>query len=94
VKAVKVKGIKIYPILCNNISETEGNFRWMANETGGKFFYLREISDLSDLLIAICLKETGKLPYFEKKLLSYGDEVPLSKKLLLQQLHDGATVKP
>ena len=94
IKAIKVKGIKIYSVLCNNISETEGNFRWMADETGGKFFYLKEISDLSDLLIGICLKETGKLPYFEKKLLAYGDEVPLSKKLLLQQLNDGAMVKP
>lgn len=94
VKAIKVKGIKIYPILCNNISETEGNFRWMADETGGKFFYLKEIPDLSDLLIGICLKETGNLPYFEKKLLAYGDEVPLSKKLLLKQLKDGAMVKP
>jgi len=94
VKALKIKGIKIYPILCNNISETEGNFRWMANETGGVFFYLKEISDLSDLLIGICLKETGKLPYFEKKLLEYGDKVPLSKKLLLQQLKEGAMAKP
>jgi hypothetical protein len=94
VKALKIKGIKIYPILCNDISETEGNFRWMANETGGAFFYLKEISDLSYLLIGICLKETGKLPYFEKKLIEYGDKVPLSKQLLLQQLHDGAMVKP
>jgi hypothetical protein len=94
VKALKIKGIKIYPILCNNISETEGNFRWMANETGGAFFYLTEISDLSDLLIGICLKETGKLPYFEKKLIEYGDKVPLSKQLLLQQLEDGAMVNP
>ncbi len=29
----------------------------MANETGGAFFYLKEISDLSDLLIGICLKD-------------------------------------
>jgi von Willebrand factor type A domain len=94
VKALKTKGIKIYPILCNNISETEGNFRWMASETGGVFFYLKEISDLSDLLIGICLKETGKLPYFEKKLLEYREGMPLSKKLLLQQLNAGAMVKP
>ena len=94
IKALKKKGIKLYPILCNNLSETEGNFRWMAQETGGTFFYLKEISDLSDLLIGICLKETGKLPFFEKKLLEYGDEVPLSKKQLLLQLHDGATIEP
>ncbi|MFZ4439969.1 MAG: vWA domain-containing protein [Syntrophales bacterium] len=94
VNALKTRGVKIYPILCNSISETEGNFRWMANETGGAFFYLKEISDLSDLLIGICLKETGQLPYFEKKLIEYGDKVPLSKQALLQQLHDGAVVKP
>jgi len=93
VKALKIKGIKIYPILCNDISETEGNFRWMANETGGLFFYLKEISDLSDLLTGICLKETGQLPYFEKKLLENGDKVPRSKRLLLSQLSAGAMVK-
>jgi len=93
VKGLKKKEIKIYPILCNNISETEGIFRWMANETGGAFFYLKEISDLSDLLIGICLKETGQLAYFERKLLESGNEVPLSKKLLLRQLKDGATVE-
>ena len=87
------KKIKIHPILCNNISETEGNFRWMANETGGSFFYLKEISDLSDLLTGICLKETGKLPYFERKLLANGNKVPVSKKLLFLQLKDGAVVK-
>jgi hypothetical protein len=58
------------------------------------FFYLREISDLSDLLIGIFLKETGEWPFFEKKLLEYGDQVPLSKRLLLMQLNDGAMVKP
>jgi len=93
VKALKKKEIKIYPILCNNISETEGNFRWIANETGGAFFYLKEISDLTDLLIGICLKETGQLASFERKMLKNGDEVPLSKKLLLRQLKDGAMVK-
>jgi hypothetical protein len=94
VKALKKKGIKIHPILCNNLSETEGNFRWLAKETGGTFFYLKEISDLTDLLTGICLKETGKLPHFEKKLLEYGDKVPLSKKLLLLQLSDGALARP
>lgn len=85
VAALKRKGTKIYPILCNNISETESSFRWMAQETGGKFFYLKELSDLSDLLIGICLKETGKLPYFTKKLLEYGG-MSQSKKVLLLEL--------
>ena len=66
----------------------------MANATGGVFFYLKEISDLSDLLIGICLKETGKLPYFEKKLLEHGDKVPSSRKLLFLQLKEGAMAKP
>ena len=93
VKALKDKGTRIYPILCNNISETEGNFRWMAAETGGLFFYLTEISDLSDLLTGICLKETGQFPHFVRALLENGDKVPQSKRLLLSQLSEGAVVK-
>ena len=84
VEFLKKKGVRIYPILCNNISETETTFRWMAQETGGKFFYLQEISDISDLLIGICLKETGKLPFFERKLLENKDMTESKRKLLLE----------
>ena len=83
VEAIKHKQIKIYPILCNNIQETESNFRWMAGETGGTFIYLNEISSLSDLLVGICLKETGRLLEYKAKLLEYGDEKRLNNILLL-----------
>lgn len=86
VRFLKRSGIRIYPILCNSISETESNFRWMANETGGRFFYLKDLKDLSALLTGICLKETGKLPMFERKLLEYGDTTR-TRRLLLLQLH-------
>ena len=66
----------------------------MAAETGGLFFYLKEISDLSDLLTGICLKETGQFPRFQQALLENGDKVPQSKRLLLSQLSAGAMVKP
>ncbi|MEI6666925.1 MAG: vWA domain-containing protein [Acidobacteriota bacterium] len=94
VKAFKAAGTKIYPILCNSIAETEGTFRWMAAETGGMFFYLKELSDLSDLLTGICLKETGQFPVFQRALLESGDAVPQSKRLLLSQLSEGAIAKP
>jgi hypothetical protein len=94
VKALKAQGTKIYPILCNNIMETEGNFRWMAAETGGLFFYLKELSDLTDLLTGICLKETGQFPRFARALLENGTPVPQSKRLLLAQLSETAIVKP
>ncbi|MDH4100131.1 MAG: VWA domain-containing protein [Nitrospirota bacterium] len=84
VEALKKKGTKIYSILCNNISETEGNFRWMSQQTGGRFFYLKEISDLAEILIGICLKETGRLPYYERKLLEQGAMSPARKTLLLE----------
>ena len=80
------KGARIYSILCNNIVETEENFRWMSQRTGGRFFYLKEISDLADILIGICIKETGRLPYYEKKLLEQGAMSP-SRKTLLLELH-------
>ena len=84
VETIKNKGIKIYPILCNNIHETESSFRWMANETGGTFIYLKEIAGLTDLLIGICLKETGKLLEYKAKLLEYGDKARVDRILLLE----------
>jgi len=83
VEAIKTKAIKIYPILCNNMHETESSFRWMASETGGTFIYLKEISSLSDYLIGICLKETGKLLEYKAKLLEYGDRGRLDNILIL-----------
>ncbi|MFZ4854757.1 MAG: vWA domain-containing protein [Desulfuromonadaceae bacterium] len=83
VEAIKAKGIKIYPILCNNIHETESSFRWMAGETDGTFIYLDDISSLSDILTGICLKETGKLLEYKSKLLEHGDKVRLEHILLL-----------
>lgn len=86
VESLRKRGIRVYSILCNNITETEGNFRWMSQQTGGRFFYLKEISDLSDILIGICLKEAGRLPYYERKLLEMGAMSP-SRKTLLLELH-------
>jgi len=83
VESIKTKGIKIYPILCNNIHETESSFRWMASETGGMFIYLKEISSLSDILIGICLKEAGKLLEYKTKLLKHGDTSRLDNILML-----------
>jgi von Willebrand factor type A domain len=83
VEAIKTKGIKIYPILCNNMQETESSFRWMASETDGTFIYLNDISSLSDILTGICLKETGKLLEYKSKLLEYGDKVRLEHILML-----------
>jgi hypothetical protein len=83
VDVIKTKGIKIYPILCNNIHETESSFRWMASETGGTFIYLNEISSLVDILTGICLKETGKFLEYKAKLLEYGDKARLENILML-----------
>jgi hypothetical protein len=83
VEVIKGKEIKIYPILCNNMHETESSFRWMANETGGTFIYLNEISSLSDILTGICLKEAGKLLEYKARLLEYGDKARLENILML-----------
>ena len=85
VEIIKNKGIKIYPILCNNIHETESSFRWMATETGGIFIYLNEISSLSDILTGICLKEAGKLLEYKCMLLEYNDKVKLEHILMLTE---------
>jgi hypothetical protein len=83
VEVIKNRGIKIYPILCNNMHETESSFRWMASETGGTFIYLNDISSLSDILTGICLKEAGKLLEYKARLLEYGDKARLENILML-----------
>jgi len=85
VEAIKSKGIRIYPILCNNIHETESSFRWMASETEGTFIYLDDISSLSDILTGICLKEAGKLLEYKSKLLKYGEKARLEHILMLTE---------
>ena len=81
-------GVKIYSVLCNNVYETEVTFKWFADQTNGKFLKLQNINDLVDLIIAVCMKETGSLASFENKLIESG-EMTKSKKGCYLNLNNG-----
>lgn len=55
------KNVKIYTVLCNNVAETIGNFKFLAEKTGGKFVTLEAIHDLVDLIVAVSIKESNPL---------------------------------
>jgi hypothetical protein len=79
------KHVKIYTVLCNNVSETKNNFQFLAERTGGKFVTLEEIHDLVDLIVAVSIKESNP-----QLLLAYTEELrqkgtlTASKRKLLQ----------
>ncbi|RZB29479.1 MAG: hypothetical protein AEth_01114 [Candidatus Argoarchaeum ethanivorans] len=76
-------GVKIYSVLCNNVHQTEVTFKWLADQTNGKFLKLENIDDLVDLIVAVCMKETGSLASFENKLIESGEMTKSKKRLLL-----------
>lgn len=77
-------GVKIYSVLCNNVYETEVTFKWFADQTNGKFLKLESIDDLVDIIVGVCMKETGSLASFENKLIENGEMTDSKKRLLLE----------
>ena len=77
-------GVKIYSVLCNDVHQTEVTFRWFADQTNGKFLNLGNVDDLLDLIVGVCMKETGLLESFENKLIESGEMTESKKKLLLE----------
>ncbi len=79
--------VKIYSVLCNNVTETRNNFEWLAKQTGGKFVTLETIRDIVDLIVAVSIRESNPL-----LLKAYTEELKQkgvltdSKRKLLQDL--------
>lgn len=76
-------GVKIYSVLCNNSYYAERTFKWFADNTNGKFLMLENIDDIVDLIIGVCMKETGLLKAFENELTQNGKITDSKKKLFL-----------
>lgn len=55
------KQVKIYTVLCNNVTETRSTFEWLASHSGGQFLTLEAIHDLTELLVAVSIKESSPL---------------------------------
>ena len=58
------KGVKVYPVFAGYRDTVREFFRKLAADTGGRFLEISDIDALTDLLIGICMKETGNLPRF------------------------------
>ena len=82
---LKQKGIRIYSVWCPSQLRDNDVFNWLSTMSGGKFLHLSNINDLCDLLIAIAMKEGGKLVSFERRL-KEENRLTDSKLLLLQLL--------
>lgn len=91
VKNLAAKKIKIYSVFCceeeaylsSRKQKVLSFFKWIAKECGGYFLQLAEIDDLVDLLIGICMKETGHLSDFINELKVTGILSHSKAKLLL-----------
>lgn len=81
------KHVKMYTVLCNNVSETRTTFQWFADRTGGKFVTLEAIHDLVELLVAVSIRESNPLllqAYTEE--LKQKGKLTESKRKLLQSI--------
>ena len=67
------------------MEEARRVFEWLAASTDGKFLRLDEMDDLCDLLVAVAMKEGGKLDEFKSRLIAE-NRLTHSKTILLEAL--------
>ncbi len=79
------RGVRMYTVLCGNDGSARRQFQDLAHKSGGKFLPLADIKDLCDLLVAIAMREGGRLDVYQAKLLSE-NRMTSSKKSLLEIL--------
>ncbi|MBI2551831.1 VWA domain-containing protein [Candidatus Uhrbacteria bacterium] len=86
------KGFAFYSVFCSQESERtsprkqkiQDYYQWLAREHGGKYLELAELDALVDVLLGICMKETGRLDSF---IAQVGKQMALpatTRRLLLQ----------
>lgn len=79
ISALKNNGVRIYPVFCGDNQRVKDFYQSMAVQTGGRLMDLAHIGEIVTLLVAVCMKETGKLDKFladlrAQKQLSPGQE--------------------
>ncbi len=79
------RSVRIYTVLCGSDESARRTFARLAGESGGKLLPLANIRDLCDLLVAIAMKEGGKLDAYRARLLAE-KRLTDSKRALLQIL--------
>ena len=87
----KEKKIAAYTVYCHDESDLTGArtkktakfYRWLAAETGGKCLTLGDVDELVQVLVGVCLKETGHLNDYVDKLRRQGKMIGKTEKNLL-----------
>ena len=87
----KEKKITAYTVYCHNESDLTGArtnktaefYRWLAAETGGKCLTLGDVDELVQVLVGVCLKETGHLNDYVDKLRRQGKMIGKTERNLL-----------
>jgi hypothetical protein len=78
----KKKEIRIYSVFCGEKQRVRDFYQSIAKETGGRYLEIAEISSIADLLVGICMKETGKLDKFLASLREKNQLDPAKEKTL------------
>lgn len=86
------KGFAFYSVFCfgegdielRHTAKIQEYYRWLAGEHGGKYLELGEMDALVDVLVGICLKETGRLDSFIAELNQRATLPATTQRLLLQ----------
>ncbi|MEK7159616.1 MAG: vWA domain-containing protein [Patescibacteria group bacterium] len=96
---LKRKGVKIYSVHCfderdlvgERAQKTQEFFKQIAADNGGKYLTMQNIDEVAQLLIGICMKETGHLSAFIRELKSRGQLTPATERKLrlLEGRRDG-----
>jgi hypothetical protein len=96
---LKRKGVNIYSVHCfderdlagNRLQKIQNFFKQIAEDNGGKYLTMQDINEVAQLLIGICMKETGHLSEFIQKLKSAGQLTPATERKLrlLEGRRDG-----
>jgi len=88
----KEKKITAYTVYCHDENDLDSPrtkkiaefYRWLAVETGGKCLTLGDVDELVQVLIGVCLKETGHLKDYMEQLRMQGRMIGKTEKNLLQ----------
>ncbi len=69
ISSLREKGVKFYSVFCptHKNDQIYRFFQSLAEDGDGKFMEISEIELLCEILIGICLKETGQFDKFEKR---------------------------
>ena len=69
VDKLATKGVHLYPVQCGGVQATTQFYRLMADRSGGRLLdFSLGFGPLVDIIVAICMKETGAIDSYQLSL--------------------------